>query len=186
MLRTTLFLETWLHRISGLAGLLAGVALVAMVMLVFGNVVARYAFGFGAVWAQELEWYLLAFSAMLGIAYAMRNDDHVRVDIISHRFNRTGTLWLNFLTALLVALPCAALIIYFGYPFAESSFVRGERSPNSSGLPWRFIPKALVVVGFVFVAIEALAQTLTNGRKLVYHYHALWLQRSQAAALKGA
>ncbi|MCP1675055.1 TRAP-type mannitol/chloroaromatic compound transport system permease small subunit [Natronocella acetinitrilica] len=170
MLRWTLRLEWGLRRLTGFAGLLACIAMVLMVSLVFGNVLGRYLFSIGATWAQELEWYLMAVTAMLGIAYAMRFDDHVRVDIFSYRFSRVGKLWLNLLTAIVVALPCALLIVYYGWPFAETSYLRNERSPNSGGLPWRFIPKGLIVVGFVFVAIEALRQTLACGRRLVFHY----------------
>lgn len=170
MLRLVLRLEFLLKRLTGLAGFLGVIAMGLMVMLVFTNVLLRYGFGIGATWSQELQWYLLSVMAMAGIAYAMRYDDHVRVDIFSRKYGRTGRLWLNLLTATVVALPCALLIIYFGYPFAEGSFLRGERSPNSNGMPWRFIPKGLVVVGFAFVATQAVAEALASGRRLTFHY----------------
>lgn len=170
MLRLVLSIERLLKWITLGVGGLAGVVMVVMIALVFMNVTGRYTLGVGAVWAQELELYLMSIMAMLGIAYAMFYDDHVRVDILSTRFNRTGRLWLNLLTALLIALPCAVLIIYFGYPYAESSFLRGESSPNASGMPWRYVPKSMVVVGFVFVATESLRQVLAHGRRLFFHY----------------
>ncbi|MCC5884366.1 MAG: TRAP transporter small permease subunit [Halomonas sp.] len=170
MLRLCTWLERGLERITGLAGFIGCIAMLVMIALIFGNMLSRYAFGLGAVWAQELEWYLLSVMAMMGIAYAMKFDDHVRVDILSSRFSPVGMLWLNLIAALLVALPCALLIIHYSLPFAETSFIRGERSPNSSGLPWRWIPKAMVVVGFVFVAAESLRQALENARRLVQHY----------------
>ncbi|MCE8022940.1 TRAP transporter small permease subunit [Billgrantia aerodenitrificans] len=170
MLRLCTWLERALERITGLAGFIGCLSMLIMIALIFGNMLSRYAFGLGAVWAQELEWYLLSVMAMMGIAYAMKFDDHVRVDILSSRFSPVGMLWLNLIAALLVALPCALLIIHYSLPFAETSFIRGERSPNSSGLPWRWIPKAMVVVGFVFVAAESLRQALENGRRLVQHY----------------
>lgn len=170
MLRFCTSLERLLERITGLAGFIGCTAMVIMIALIFGNMLSRYAFGLGAVWAQELEWYLLSVMAMMGVAYAMKFDDHVRVDILSSRFSPVGMMWLNLVTALLVALPCALLIIHYSFPFAETSYFRGERSPNSSGLPWRWIPKSLVVVGFVFVATESVRQALENGRRLVQHY----------------
>jgi len=170
MLRFVTSLERFLGYLTKAAGGIGCVLMLATVALIFVNMFARYTFGLGAVWAQELEWYLLSAMAMLGISYAMYYDDHVRVDIFSYKFSAAGMLWLNFLTALFVALPVALLIIYYGIPFAEMSYLRGEKSPNSSGLPWRWIPKAFVVVGFVFVATEALRQALENGRRLVQHY----------------
>lgn len=170
MLRLCKSLERLLERITGLAGFIGGITLVVMIALIFGNMLSRYAFGIGAVWSQELEWYLLSVMAMTGIAYAMRFDDHVRVDILSSSFSPVGMMWLNLITALLVALPCALLIIHYSFPFAETSMTRGERSPNSSGLPWRWIPKSMVVVGFIFVATESVRQALENGRRLIQHY----------------
>ncbi|MCG6658013.1 TRAP transporter small permease subunit [Halomonas campisalis] len=170
MLRFCKSLERLLERITSLAGFIGGVTMVIMIALIFGNMLSRYALGIGAVWAQELEWYLLSVMAMMGIAYAMKFDDHVRVDILSSRFSPVGMIWLNLITAILVALPCALLIIHYSFPFAESSMIRGERSPNSSGLPWRWIPKSMVVVGFVFVATESVRQALENSRRLIQHY----------------
>lgn len=170
MLRCIFRIERLLRWITVGAGGFAGVVMVIMIALVFANVTGRYVFDAGTVWAQELELYLMSVMAMIGIAYAMFFDDHVRVDIFSTRFSRVGRLWLNMLTALLVALPCALLIMFYGFPYAQESFLRGETSPNSSGLPYLYIPKGMVVVGFVFVATESLRQVLAYGRRLVFHY----------------
>ncbi len=171
MLRLVVFIERSLRRINSVVGFFACVAMVAMVSLVFTNMALRYLFGVGSTWSQELEWYLMSIMAMLGIAYAMRYNDHVRVDIFSSRFSRYGRLWLDFLTALVIAIPCSLLIIYYGWPYAETSFIRGERSPTGSGLPWRFIPKGMIIVGFAFVAIEAVRQVLSKGRRLAFHHY---------------
>jgi len=170
ILRWTVFVERILLRVTGFAGFLACIGMVATVSLVFGNMAGRYFLGISAMWSQELEWYLMSVTAMLGIAYAMRYDDHVRVDIFSYKFSRVGMLWLNGLTALFIVIPVAILIFYYGWPFAETSYQRGERSPNSGGLPWRFIPKGMIIVGFVFVGIEGVRQTLACGRRLYFHY----------------
>lgn len=163
-------MEKGLNRVTGFAGGLACLCMVLTVSLVFINVLARYTFSTGAVWAQELEWYLMSVVALFGIAYCMRYDDHVRVDIFYRKYSEVRRMWFDALVALFVVIPCALLIGYYGWSFAEISYLRGERSPNSTGLPWRFIPKAFIVVGFAFVALEGLRQLIVQGRSLHAHY----------------
>lgn len=170
MSRLLLRFERVLYRITSLAGGISAIAMAAMILLIFGNMTARYAFGTGAVWLQELEWYLLSLSVMTGIAYAMRSDEHVRVDVFSHRLSRVGKLWLNGITMVLAAIPIAALVLFYTWPFVSISYVRGEGSPNAGGMPWLFLPKAMILLGFALIISEALRQTLSIGRRLLFHY----------------
>jgi len=170
MKRALLRIEKWLGLLTGLSGILSGLGMVLMILLVFGNMSARYLFGTGAVWLQELELYLLAFTVMTGFAYAMRHDDHVRIDVFSSFLNRTGKLWLDILTMLVVAIPISVLILHYAWPYMTVSYLRGEGSPNAGGMPWLFLPKAMILVGFALVLTEALRQALAGGRRLVFHY----------------
>lgn len=153
-----------------MAGWISGLSMVAMISLIFANMTARYLFGAGATWLQELEWYLLSLSVMTGIAYAMRYDDHVRVDVFSHRFSRIGKHWLDLVTMLVVALPVAILILHYAWPFVETSYMRGERSANRGGMPWLFLPKSMILLGFALIGAEALRQVLALVRRLQFHY----------------
>jgi TRAP-type mannitol/chloroaromatic compound transport system permease small subunit len=112
MSRLLLGLERLLSRITGLSGWVAAVSLAAMILLIFFNMGARYLAGWGAMWLQEMEWYLLSLSVMAGIAYAMRHDEHVRIDVFSHRFSRTTKLWLDLVTMVAVAIPVSVLMFH--------------------------------------------------------------------------
>ncbi|MFN2349783.1 MAG: TRAP transporter small permease subunit [Thioalkalivibrio sp.] len=170
MSRLIVGLEGLLNRITSFSGWVSGVSLALMILLIFGNMAARYLLGMGAVWLQELEWYLLSLSAMTGISYAMRYDEHVRVDIFSHRFSRIGKLWLDVITMVLVALPVSGLMTFYGWDFMMTSYSRGEGSPNAGGMPWLFLPKLMIIIGFILIAAESLRQALRAGRRLVFHY----------------
>lgn len=148
-------------------GRLAAWVLLLLIFLVFVNVILRYLFRIGAVWSQELELYLLPVVATLGIAYTLRDNQHVRVDIISQRFSPTTQLWLEFLVAVFIIIPVSVLIIYYAYPFIMQSYVRLEGSPNPGGLPLRFIPKSFVALGFVLVAIQGVAIAIRSGVELL-------------------
>lgn len=165
-----LAIERTLGRVTRFAGWVSGGATVIMIALIFMNMTGRYLFGAGTTWLQELEWYLLAPAVMAGIAYAMKYDDHVRVDIFSHRLNRVGKYWLDLVTMVLVALPVAVLILYYTVPFVASSYAQGETSPNRGGMPWVFLPKSMILLGFALIGTEALRQILSLSRRLRFHY----------------
>ena len=58
------------------------------VALVMGtNVLLRYGFGIGEIWAQEMEWHLLVPLTLVGISYALRHGEHVRVDVLFTTFS---------------------------------------------------------------------------------------------------
>lgn len=151
-------------------GKFAAWVLLLLVFVVFINVVLRYSFRIGAVWAQELELYLLPVVATLGIAYTLRRNEHVRVDILSQTFSETGQLWLEFLTAVLVIVPVAILINYYAFPFVLQAYASMEGSPNPGGLPFRFIPKSFVALGFVLVGIQGIAIAIRSAYRLREYY----------------
>lgn len=165
-----LHLERWLGRVTALAALTASVTLLALVLLVFTNMALRYAAGVGATWAQELEGMLLAATAMTGIAYAMRHNDHVRIDVFTTNLRRRTRLWLEAITLIAIAVPVLVLLVHYTIPFVEVSYQRGERSPNSGGLQRIWMYKALLLVGFAFLAAETLRQILVVTRKLRFHH----------------
>ena len=170
MRRILLGIERALGQVTRAAGWVSGAAMVIMISLIFLNMASRYLLGAGTTWLQELEWYLLAPTVMAGIAYAMKHDDHVRVDVFSHRLSRTGKQWLDLATMLLVALPVAVLVFYYAWPFVENSYAQGESSPNRGGMPMVFIPKGMILIGFSLIGVEALRQTLSLTRRLAFHY----------------
>jgi len=74
----------------------------AMISLVALNVLLRYAFSFGSVWAQELEWHLLAGMILLGMSYAIQRGDNVRVDLFYAGFSAQKKFMVDLLSVLLI------------------------------------------------------------------------------------
>ncbi|TVP88347.1 MAG: TRAP transporter small permease subunit [Thioalkalivibrio sp.] len=170
MLRWWLWTERLLAGLTSLSAVISGASMALLIALVFGNMAGRYVFGVGTTWLQELEMYVLALTVMTSIAYAMRHDDHVRIDIFYSQLSHTGRLWLDSLTMLFIALPIAVLVLYYSWPYVQTSWARGERSPNAGGLPWRFLPKGMILVGFALIFAEALRQAMSGFRRLFFHY----------------
>ena len=137
----------------------------AIVVLMATNVLLRYAFSIGSVWAQELEWHLLAPLILFGMSYALRHGEHVRVDILYGRFPDRVKVLVDLASALL-AIAVSVLIIWFSLHYVEQSYVIGEQSQDPGGLPHRFLLKALIPVGFVLLLVQGIASALASIERL--------------------
>ena len=80
-------LETFFDRFSHVMGWIAGVLNLAMLFNVFYDAITRYFFNTGSIAMQEMEWHLFAMVFLFGIAYALKEDGHVRVDVLYDRFS---------------------------------------------------------------------------------------------------
>ncbi|MCU0941332.1 MAG: TRAP transporter small permease subunit [Hydrogenophaga sp.] len=154
------FIEGFIDRIGTLT---AWIALV-MIGLVATNVLLRYAFSFGSVWAQELEWHLLAALILLGMSHALQRGDNVRVDIFYARFPPKVKRAVDVVSALLlIAVALAFIQLSLGYVEQSRSIMEG--SPDPGGIPYRWAVKALIPLGYGLVVLQQLAhlvRLLTN------------------------
>ncbi len=136
-----------------------------IVGLMATNVLLRYLFSAGSVWAQELEWHLLVPLILFGMSYALRHDDHVRVDIMYGRLSKRGKAVVDLVSAVL-AIAVSALIIWFSLHYVEQSYVIDEGSPDPGGIPHRYFIKGLIPVGFAVLLLQAFANALAAARRL--------------------
>lgn len=137
----------------------------AIVLLMSVNVVLRYLFSVGSVWSQELEWHLLVPLILFGSSYALLHGEHVRVDIVYGRFSPRAKLRVELLSALLVIL-IAALFIWLSLHYVQQAYEIGEGSPDPGGLPYRFLLKALLPVGFALLLLQGIAAALKSYHQL--------------------
>jgi TRAP-type mannitol/chloroaromatic compound transport system permease small subunit len=138
----------------------------ALVLLVAYDVLGRYVLGGASVAMQELEWHMLPPIALIGMSYAMCHKEHVRVDVFYEKFPPRLRIAIDFLGALLTAI-IAILIIDLSLDYVWQSFRIGEGSPDPGGLPYRFILKGFIPVGFALLFLQALAQCIKTGLALV-------------------
>ena len=140
------------------------VVLLAIIVL---NVVLRYAFGEGRVEFEEIQWHLYATGFLLALGYGLQTDSHIRVDVLHERFSRAGKAWVEFYGILLFLLPFIALMLIFSVPFVITSFELSEVSNAPGGLPFRWLIKAMLPLGFLLLALAALAR-LTRVWKFLF------------------
>jgi TRAP-type mannitol/chloroaromatic compound transport system permease small subunit len=146
-----------IERVVDLVGRATSWLALAIVVLMATNVVLRYLFSYGSVWAQELEWHLLAPLILFAIAYALQKGEHVRVDVLYARFSPRGKAVVHVVEALL-CLAISIIIVLVSIKYVEQSYVINEQSADPGGLTHRWLLKALIPAGFVLVALQSVAE----------------------------
>ncbi len=135
-----------------------------LVLLVCYDVAMRYLLQSGSIALQELEWHLFALIFLLSAAYTLKRDEHVRVDLLygSRYFSDKQRAMVNLSGSLFLLIPFCILIIYASWPFVANSYVMNEVSPDPGGLPYRFLIKATIPLGFSLLLIQGIAEIGRN------------------------
>jgi TRAP-type mannitol/chloroaromatic compound transport system permease small subunit len=133
-----------------------------MVLVVFVDVVLRYAFNKSSVFTQELEWHIFGLVYLLGAGYTMLFDEHVRVDILYSRWSPRKKAWIDLICYLVFFYPSAIMIMVTAWPFVRNSYMVLEGSPDPGGIPFRFLLKSTIIVGFAILTLQAISQTIKN------------------------
>ncbi len=141
---------------------LTAAILALLVVLVVFDATSRYLFSHGSTALQELEWHFFDVVILLSIAFTLRHNAHVRVDIFYDKFSPKTKALINILSALFFVLPLSFLIIYIGIGFVEMSFVQHEASSDPGGLKYRWIVKSLMPLAFILLSIQALKELVTD------------------------
>ncbi len=142
-----------------------------LVLVVCYDVFTRYLLRKSSITIQELEWHLFAVIFLLGAAYTLKHDRHVRVDVFYSKFSERGRAWVNLLGGLVFLIPFSLLVIYTSSDFVINSFLIKETSPDPGGLPARYILKACIPIGFGLVLLQGISMIfrsilILRGREL--------------------
>jgi TRAP-type mannitol/chloroaromatic compound transport system permease small subunit len=136
--------------------------IVFVLALVMGaNVLLRYGYSLGWIWAQELEWHLFVPICLLGMSYALRHGEHVRVDILFASFSPRGKHAVDVLSAILCMI-FSVLVIWLSLGYVEQSWANNEGTANPGGIEHRYIVKSLIPIGFALLLLQSLAQTIQS------------------------
>ena len=130
------------------------------------NVSLRGFFGIGSIALEEAQWHVYALGFLVGLAYCVQNNSHVRVDFLRIRMRPRTVAWIELYGILLLLLPFTALVLFAALPFVRDSFASGEISPSPGGLPFRWLIKACLPVGFVLLIAASVARLLRVGAAL--------------------
>ncbi len=135
-----------------------------LVLIICSDVIFRYAFNFSKTWIIDLEWWLFSIIFLIGAAYTLREDKHVRVDIFYSRLSETKQAWINMIGTTVLLIPWCILIIVKSYHYALNSWVIREGSPDPGGLPGRYVIKSVICIAFILLIIQAILLLIENGK----------------------
>ncbi len=139
-----------------IAGRVGGWCGFALLVVMAGNVLMRYLFHTGSVAMQELEWHLMAPVSLLCIAFAIKHEGHIRVDIFYARMSERAQQVVELISCICALLLCI-IIVHLSIPYVMQSYLIAEGSPNPGGLPYRWIVKSMIPLGFFFLGLQSLA-----------------------------
>lgn len=143
-------------RFSTAIGYLSAALLLLLVANVFYDVVMRYLFNDVSIGMQELEWHLFATIFLLGVAYALQADGHVRVDILYEKAGPRHQALVDIFGTIVFLWPFCFLVADYGIDFAREAYKLGEVSGDPGGLPYRWIIKAMIPLSFSCVMISSI------------------------------
>ena len=162
MRRALLLLEQGLSRLSLIIG---GAALIMMVALIFVEVVSRYIFSHSLGVADEFGAYLLVVLSFMGLAYVIKKDAHIKVQVITSRLPSRASDWLRMIT-LLVFLLFAVISTVLAYDFVVYNYVRDIRSFLTMRTP-QWMPMSAMAVGFAMLSLSLMLRLVLTGMEKI-------------------
>lgn len=155
-------LERAFNKFADIIGTITAIAMVLMILNVFYDVVMRYFFKTGSIAMQEMEWHLFSVIILLGVAYTLKEDGHVRVDLVYDKFSPKRKALINMVGSVLFILPIALLVGLSSINNAHEAFLSMEQSGDPGGLPYRWIVKALIPFAFFLLIITTIGFFIRN------------------------
>ena len=137
-----------------------------MVLVAAANAVLRYlgryaGHNLSSNAALELQWYLFSALFLLGAAWTLQQDRHVRVDVFYGRLSPRARAWIDLLGTTIFLLPFCALCIWVSFPSVAESWRLREQSIDPGGLP-RYPVKTLLLVGLYLLTAQGGAQLVRH------------------------
>jgi TRAP-type mannitol/chloroaromatic compound transport system permease small subunit len=151
-------------RLNEVIGSLIRWLTLAMVLVGAFNALARYLTRFTGLNLSsnayiDLQWYLFSLLFLLGAAYGLLVDIHVRVDAVYGRLTARARAWIDLAGTLLFLLPFCALMLVVALPAVRNSWIVREVSPDPGGLP-RYPIKTVILISFTLLFIQGISQLI--------------------------
>lgn len=128
-----------------------------VVLLTFIIVVMRYLFNFGSIALQELVLYMHAGVFLVGAAYAMQQDGHVRVDIFYRNWPIKLRAWVDLCGVILLLTPLCLFIFMMSWDYVVQSWLQLESSREAGGLGGVFLLKSLIPLFALLILLQGFA-----------------------------
>ncbi|MFE0018755.1 TRAP transporter small permease subunit [Mesorhizobium sp. NPDC059054] len=154
-----LALSRGIDRLSEFIGKWISWLILVSILVSAGNAIIRKVFNISSNAWLELQWYLFGAAFMLAAAYTLKQNEHIRIDIVYGMWSRRVQHWIDLIGHLFFLMPFVLLMVYMFVPYTLHSFRSGEMSTNSGGLIiWP--AKAILLVGFLLLALQGISEII--------------------------
>ncbi|WP_323041451.1 TRAP transporter small permease subunit [Gemmobacter sp.] len=154
-----LALSRGIDRLNEIIGKTVMWAILVAILISAANALVRKIFSTSSNAWLEAQWYLFGASFLLAAAFTLKQNEHIRIDIVYGMFSRSVQHWIDLIGHALFLLPFSLLMVYYLWPYTMKSFNSGEMSSNAGGLIiWP--AKALLLIGFVLLTLQAISEII--------------------------
>ncbi len=179
-----------LHRLAAMVDRLndrigAAIQWLALLMVLVGafNALARYATRYTGVALSsnaylDLQWYFFTLIFLLGSAYGLNHDYHVRVDVLYAKLGRRAKAWVDLLGTVLFLIPFSVVMLWVSWRPVWNSWAIRETSPDPGGLP-RYPIKAVILIAFLLLLLQGMSYALKQAT-------ILWGPEPEDGSISGA
>ena len=138
--------------------------LIVLIVLVFSTVFFRYVFNMSYIIIQEIIMYLHALIFMFGISYALKENSHVKIDVLYNTLNKRIQRVISIAGLVSFILPTALFVIYISIDMVTQSWVIFEGSSEAGGLNLVFILKSLIPISGVLIFLQGISELIKHIR----------------------
>ena len=161
------YICAWINTINEYTGRAVSWTTLLLVLVTFVDVVMRYFFNTSYVFTQELEWHVFAFIFLMGAGYTLKNEGHVRVEVFYGKLSANGRAWINLVGVLFFLIPSCIVFIKTALPFVIKSYRVLEGSCDPGGIPYRFLLKSCIPIGYVLLLLQGISLGLNSLLQLI-------------------
>ncbi|AJD42832.1 TRAP transporter small permease subunit [Rhizobium sp. SEMIA 4085] len=145
--------------ISQFIGKIADYMVLLCCFISAGNAIVRYLFNYSSNGWLEIQWYLFAYVVVLGAAHTLRNNEHVRVDLIYGSVSDKARIWIDIIGLIVFLIPACAFLAFLCWPYFVIAFQQGEISANAGGLI-RWPVKLILFAGFALLVLQGISELI--------------------------
>jgi TRAP-type mannitol/chloroaromatic compound transport system permease small subunit len=152
-------ISSGIDRLSEIVGKSVAWLILVAVLVSAVNAIMRKAFNMSSNAWLELQWYLYGAAFLLAAAYTLKQNEHIRIDILYGMWSRRTQHWIDLIGHLFFLTPFVVLMVYLLVPYVMRSVRTGEISTNAGGLIiWP--AKALILAGFALLLLQAFSEII--------------------------
>jgi TRAP-type mannitol/chloroaromatic compound transport system permease small subunit len=148
-----------IDRLNAEFGVIANWLVLLACLISAGNAGSRYLLSASSNAWLEIQWYMFAGMVLLGAPYALKMNEHVRVDLVYGMVSERTRIWIDIFGGVLFLLPICVILTYFTWPWFVESWTIGEVSSNAGGLV-RWPVKLMLPVGFALMALQGVSEII--------------------------